>query len=66
MIDIKEKYMCDGCHACYNVCPKDAINMEIDDEGFWYPKVNKETRATAIKVFFIVLILLNLFFILSM
>ena len=40
MIDIKEKYMCDGCHACYSVCPKDAINMEIDDEGFWYPKVD--------------------------
>ena len=34
MIDIKEKYMCDGCHACYSVCPKDAINMDIDDEGF--------------------------------
>lgn len=41
MIYIKEKYMCDGCHACYSVCPKDAINMEIDDEGFWYPKVDK-------------------------
>ena len=40
MIDIKEKYMCDGCHACYSVCPKDAISMEIDDEGFWYPKVD--------------------------
>lgn len=42
MIDIKEKYMCDGCHACYSVCPKDAINMEIDDEGFWYPKVDND------------------------
>lgn len=42
MIDIKEKYMCDGCHACYSVCPKDAINMEIDYEGFWYPKIDND------------------------
>lgn len=42
MIDIKEKYMCDGCHACYSVCPKDAINMKIDGEGFWYPEVDND------------------------
>ena len=42
MINIQEKYMCDGCHACYNICPKDAINMEVDKEGFWYPRVDKE------------------------
>lgn len=42
MINIQEKYMCDGCYACYNICPKDAINMEVDDEGFWYPRVDNE------------------------
>ncbi len=31
-----------GCHACYNVCPKNAIEMYEDEEGFKYPKVNSE------------------------
>lgn len=35
--------MCNGCHACYNICPVSSLSMEIDDEGFLYPKINKET-----------------------
>lgn len=31
---------CTGCGACYNKCPKEAITMEYDDEGFQYPIVN--------------------------
>lgn len=31
-----------GCHACYNVCPKNAIEMHEDKEGFRYPKINDE------------------------
>lgn len=31
---------CTGCYACVNICPKKCISMEIDGEGFWYPKVN--------------------------
>ncbi|MEG0180318.1 MAG: Coenzyme F420 hydrogenase/dehydrogenase, beta subunit C-terminal domain [Romboutsia sp.] len=42
MIDIKVKSECCGCYACTNVCPKQCIDMNIDNEGFWYPKVNKD------------------------
>ena len=41
MIDIKDKSNCSGCHACSNACPKSCIQMVADEEGFWYPKVNK-------------------------
>ena len=41
MIEINKKSECCGCHACNNVCPKECILMEIDNEGFWYPKVDK-------------------------
>ena len=40
MIDIKEKRNCCGCNACYDVCPKDAIALSTDIEGFWYPRVD--------------------------
>jgi len=42
MITITDKTKCNGCKACYNVCPNDCINMIIDDEGFWYPRVNED------------------------
>lgn len=42
MIDIKNKQECCGCQACFNICPKNAIEMIEDDEGFKYPKINKE------------------------
>lgn len=32
---------CTGCMACYNVCPKSAISMKSNAEGFWYPIINK-------------------------
>ena len=32
---------CCGCHACAVSCPKQCITMERDEEGFWYPKVDK-------------------------
>lgn len=35
----KRKEECCGCTACYAVCPKDAIRMEEDDEGFLYPTI---------------------------
>lgn len=31
---------CNGCGACYNVCPFNAIIMQKDNEGFWYPHIN--------------------------
>lgn len=42
MIEIKNKELCTGCFACVNICPKTAIFMESDIEGFLYPKVDKE------------------------
>ena len=41
MIEIKKKEECCGCHGCTNICPKECISMEIDNEGFWYPNVDK-------------------------
>lgn len=43
MITITDKAQCCGCWACSNICPKQCITMEEDDEGFRYPKVNKFT-----------------------
>lgn len=34
---------CTGCHACYSVCPKKAINMVTDDEGFLIPSIKHES-----------------------
>lgn len=42
MISIMSKYNCFGCKACYSVCPQNCIDMLIDEEGFWYPKINME------------------------
>ncbi len=41
-IDVKDKEMCSGCTACASKCPKNAINMIRDEEGFLYPEVNKD------------------------
>lgn len=42
MIEIKEKNKCCGCGACANKCPKRAIEMVEDKNGFLFPKINKE------------------------
>jgi coenzyme F420-reducing hydrogenase beta subunit len=42
MINITSKEKCCGCSGCYNACPKDCINMYMDDEGFLYPEVNRD------------------------
>lgn len=33
---------CTGCGACVSICPKQAIVMQPDTEGFLYPKVDGE------------------------
>ena len=38
---ICEKDKCTGCFACYNVCPKSAIQMNEDEFGFIYPEIDK-------------------------
>ncbi len=41
MINIAQKEKCTGCHACFNICPKESIEMKTDNEGFWYPIVDE-------------------------
>lgn len=41
MLEIKNKNECCGCSACYSICPKNAISMVSDEEGFLYPQVNE-------------------------
>lgn len=36
---LTDKNLCTGCGACDNGCPKDAIHMLPDREGFLYPTV---------------------------
>jgi len=38
----KQKDMCCGCRACEKICPKNAISMHTDSEGFMYPSVDRE------------------------
>lgn len=42
MIQIQDKIKCCGCNACKDICPKNAISLKYDIEGFWYPEVNQE------------------------
>ena len=42
MINIKEKKDCCGCHACSNICPKNAIMMVEDENGFKIPKIDEK------------------------
>ena len=37
----KKNLKCSGCTACFAICPKDAITMQSDLEGFKYPVVEK-------------------------
>lgn len=37
-----KKTECSGCTACMNICPKNAIQMIEDEEGFKYPRIDKE------------------------
>lgn len=37
----QENLICCGCTACYAICPKGAITMQEDSEGFKYPAIDK-------------------------
>lgn len=37
-----EKKECCGCSACKSICPKKAISMKADEQGFYYPVIDKE------------------------
>ena len=36
-----DKKLCTGCGACFNICPKKAITMEKNSEGFLEPVIDK-------------------------
>ncbi len=46
MIELASKALCSGCAACRAVCPKSAISMVADSEGFLYPQID-ETRCVS-------------------
>ncbi|WP_455581277.1 polysaccharide pyruvyl transferase family protein [Dysosmobacter sp.] len=37
---LADRTRCTGCGACASVCPRDAITMERDKEGFAYPRIH--------------------------
>lgn len=41
MIVLKDKRDCTGCGACAVKCPKNAIEMKQDEEGFLYPVIHE-------------------------
>ncbi|MDR0307798.1 MAG: Coenzyme F420 hydrogenase/dehydrogenase, beta subunit C-terminal domain [Chitinispirillales bacterium] len=40
MTIIENTNLCNGCHACYSICPDDAIAMKENSEGFLFPNIN--------------------------
>lgn len=38
----ERKQDCCGCTACYAICPKSAIKMVEDEEGFEYPLIQED------------------------
>ena len=40
MVDICDKSLCTGCHACINICGQKAISMQPDSLGFLYPQID--------------------------
>lgn len=42
MILFNSKKSCCGCTACESVCPKNAIIMLADEDGFYYPHIDPE------------------------
>ncbi|HJJ11534.1 MAG TPA: Coenzyme F420 hydrogenase/dehydrogenase, beta subunit C-terminal domain [Clostridiaceae bacterium] len=41
-IEFVKKNDCCGCGSCVQKCPKQAISMVENEEGFLYPQINKE------------------------
>jgi len=39
-LNTNNKEKCFGCEACKQICPKNAIEMITDGEGFRYPKID--------------------------
>lgn len=42
MQKIANKTECNGCEACQAICPKKAIQMRLDNDGFYYPHIDED------------------------
>jgi len=42
VVEIKNKVNCTGCGACANICPVNAISLQPDCDGFYYPKIDMD------------------------
>ena len=42
MIKITHSENCCGCNACGDACAHQAITFKTDNEGFWYPEIDKQ------------------------
>ena len=36
------KSQCTGCGACVSICPKNALNLSYNEEGFYYPHIDSD------------------------
>lgn len=43
MLVLKDKKDCTGCNACKVKCPRNAILMKADEEGFLYPDIQESS-----------------------
>ena len=39
-MELADKEVCSGCHACFNACPKHCITMTYDEDGFLQPNID--------------------------
>lgn len=39
---VLDKDKCSGCTACASICPKQAITMKVENDGFMYPVIKQE------------------------
>ncbi len=39
---VKKNLRCNGCSACYSVCPNKCIKMIADEDGFLYPHIEED------------------------
>lgn len=42
MENICSEENCTGCSLCVNICPVNAISMELNEEGFYFPRIIKD------------------------
>lgn len=40
-MEVYKKEECYGCSACIHVCPVQAVDMQLDNNGFFYPEIDE-------------------------